>query len=87
MDDVIKTYDDTLGIIVGWGKINDTIGEYSDKLQYGEVSVIPLVSCEIIHLLDLLDLNQMCTSGSAKVNICMGDSGGPLIVDNVQVRS
>lgn len=85
MDDITKTYDEMLGIIIGWGKASDTATGYSSTLQYAEVVIIPLASCEIIHILDVLGLDQMCTSGTSKVNICLGDNGGPLVVDDVQV--
>lgn len=84
-DDLAKTYDGLSGIIVGWGKTSDTANKVSDTLNYAEVTIIPLISCQIIHILEPLNLDQMCTSGSAKVNICLGDNGGPLIVDGVQV--
>lgn len=85
MDDITKTYDELLGTIVGWGKTSDTANRHADKLHYAEVTIIPLLSCEIIHILDPLDLDQICTSGVSKINICLGDNGGPLVVDDVQV--
>lgn len=83
--DILNTYADDLGMLVGWGKINDTSAEYSTVPRKIEVTIIPYLSCALSYLFTV-QLSQICTTGLQEgKNVCLGDSGSPLVVNGTQV--
>lgn len=81
----MNTYADDLGMLVGWGKINDTSAEYSTVPRKIEVTIIPYLSCALSYLFKV-QMSQICTTGLQEgKNICLGDSGSPLVVNGTQV--
>lgn len=86
LDDIFDTsYDEKLGLVAGWGKTSDTSSSSSSVLQAINVTIIPTLICEVSYLFSLT-FDQMCTTGVEQKNICLGDSGSPLVVDGVQVK-
>ncbi|KAJ8912543.1 hypothetical protein NQ315_006614 [Exocentrus adspersus] len=84
LSDITTNYDEQLGLIAGWGKTSDTDPKSSSVLRAINVTIIPTVICELPYLLSLSG-DQMCTTGVTQKNICLGDSGSPLVVNGVQV--
>ncbi|XP_066245763.1 chymotrypsin-like [Euwallacea similis] len=83
--DILQTYADDLGLVAGWGKTNDTDPTYSPVLRKIEITIIPFLSCTIPYLFKVKE-SQICTSGiQNSKNICLGDSGSPLVVNGTQV--
>ncbi|KAJ8928412.1 hypothetical protein NQ314_019001 [Rhamnusium bicolor] len=82
--DITKSYDEELGIVAGWGKARDTDSTTSSVLRSIGTTIIPTLACEIGYLFSI-STSQICTSGSNKQNICLGDAGSPLVVNGVQV--
>ncbi|XP_066137496.1 brachyurin-like [Euwallacea fornicatus] len=85
LEDIVKTYADDLGLVAGWGKTNDTDPTYSPVLRKIEITIIPFLSCTIPYLFKVTE-SQICTTGTQNSkNICLGDSGSPLVVNGTQV--
>ncbi|VEN47575.1 unnamed protein product, partial [Callosobruchus maculatus] len=84
VDDIFTSFDEKSAIIAGWGKMKDTDTSYSTVLRSTNVTIIPLITCELSYIFSLTG-DQMCSSGVSKKNICLGDAGSPLVVDGVQV--
>nr|CAI5830602.1 unnamed protein product [Callosobruchus analis] len=84
LDDIFTFLDEKSAVIAGWGKTKDTDTTYSEVLRSTNVTIIPLVTCELSYLFSLTG-DQMCSSGVSKKNICLGDAGSPLVVNGVQV--
>ncbi|KAJ8954191.1 hypothetical protein NQ318_005786 [Aromia moschata] len=77
-----ETYANEIGIILGWG-LTET-GGVSSTLRHVNVTVQTNQECSNYYGSTIID-THICTSGSGIVGSCGGDSGGPLIVDGVQV--
>ncbi|XP_055598659.1 collagenase-like [Uranotaenia lowii] len=71
-------------LIMGFGMRGDYQGT-SSLLKYAEVSVISNSQCEITFGPAVIIPSTMCTVGLAGQNTCNGDSGGPVVYDNVQI--
>ncbi|CAH1995189.1 unnamed protein product [Acanthoscelides obtectus] len=84
IDDIFTSFNEKSGIIGGWGKTKDTLTTFSPVLRSTNLTIVPLITCELGYLFSLTG-DQMCTSGTSKKNFCLGDAGSPLVVDNVQV--
>ncbi|CAG9763637.1 unnamed protein product [Ceutorhynchus assimilis] len=85
LEDLLVSYNDDTGLVSGWGRYNDTIPDYSDVLRKIEVTIIPYLACTISYL-GQIKSSQMCTSGMQDgQNICLGDTGSPLVVNGTQV--
>ncbi|XP_049826370.1 brachyurin [Aethina tumida] len=82
--DIFNSYDEQLGLVAGWGRDNDTTLVHSPVLRKMEVVIIPLLMCEISYFFGL-STSQMCTIGTLGKGICLGDNGGPLMVNGTQV--
>ncbi|KAL1512812.1 hypothetical protein ABEB36_002336 [Hypothenemus hampei] len=85
LKDILLTYDDDLGLVAGWGKYSDVESIYSNVLRKIEVTIIPYLACTISYLFKVQQ-TEMCTTGlQNSKNICLGDSGSPLVVNGTQV--
>lgn len=84
MTEILNSYDEKEATVAGWGKISDAVQETSNVLRSQNLTIIPVLVCEISYLLNIR-LSQMCTSGFSLKNICLGDAGGPLVLDGVLV--
>ncbi|KAJ8916592.1 hypothetical protein NQ315_000236, partial [Exocentrus adspersus] len=76
---------DASGTIIGWGQTNT---EYlAAVLQSVNVTLLSNEACAATSLeyQKLIVNMHLCTSGEGVVGSCNGDSGGPLMVDGVQV--
>lgn len=82
--DVGKTYAGKLGTAVGWGLESDSSNIISSVLRYVQSNVITNLLCDISYL-GLIGDTQVCVDGSDGKSTCGGDSGGPLLVNGVQV--
>lgn len=85
LENVTTNYDEKLGFVAGWGKTSDTDATTSNVLRSISVTIIPTLICELSYLFSLT-FDQMCTTGVEQKNICLGDSGSPLVVDGYQVK-
>ncbi|XP_018563532.1 brachyurin [Anoplophora glabripennis] len=94
-NDANKTYDDEIVTSIGWGLTKDldhtpTLRDISPVLRYVEVEVHDLDDCRdyynrnIYNITYVTSLN-ICTSGYRNKGTCSGDSGGPLILNGVQI--
>lgn len=83
--EILDTYADETGLVAGWGKFDDNDPNYSDVLRKIEATILPHLACSIPYLFQI-QTYQMCTSGvQNRQNICLGDTGSPLVVNGVQV--
>ncbi|CAH1106977.1 unnamed protein product [Psylliodes chrysocephalus] len=82
--EILNSYDEKEATVAGWGKISDAVQETSNVLRSQNLTIIPVLVCEISYLLNIR-LSQMCTSGVSLKNICLGDAGGPLVLDGVLI--
>uniref|UniRef100_A0A1B0BPQ0 Peptidase S1 domain-containing protein n=1 Tax=Glossina palpalis gambiensis TaxID=67801 RepID=A0A1B0BPQ0_9MUSC len=71
--DYFKKY----GVISGWGLTEK--GKMSDVLLHAEVPVLSLDYCQKIYPYTHFNATKICASGVDEIDICKGDSGGPLI--------
>jgi secreted trypsin-like serine protease len=69
--------------VSGWGLTDGFDTDLSEVLNYVDVEVISNEKCE--DTFDSLLPSILCTSGDAYTGSCSGDSGGPLIKDDVQI--
>ncbi|CAG9835695.1 unnamed protein product [Diabrotica balteata] len=78
-------YSGRVGTVLGWGKTND--GEISTNLKEVNVNVLTNQACKAVHreFNEIIVSTHLCTSGQGIKGSCSGDSGGPLIVDGVQI--
>ncbi|XP_044265456.1 brachyurin-like [Tribolium madens] len=81
--DVNNTFVGTTARISGWGLTNG-FGDLSEVLRYVDVNVITNIDCGNQFDEEFVD-SILCTSGGSDSGSCDGDSGGPLIVDGVQI--
>nr|XP_023026954.1 chymotrypsin-like [Leptinotarsa decemlineata] len=82
--DISTNFNGRQGVVAGWGKTSDTDNSTSNVLHYAKLTIIPNTVCTISHAFQI-SLEQICTSGVARKNICLGDSGSPLVVDGIQI--
>ncbi|POM74878.1 Serine protease trypsin-like protein [Phytophthora palmivora] len=66
---------------MGWGTNAETNGNFSYELQRVD---LPLVSDEACAAYATVDSSMVCAGGVANHDSCMGDSGGPLIVESAE---
>ena len=64
-----------VGEIAGWGVTRGN-GDPSEVLQTGNLTIAPRSTCDQYHRSDLSEA-QICANGDS--NICIGDSGSPLM--------
>ncbi|KAH0819926.1 hypothetical protein GEV33_002865 [Tenebrio molitor] len=69
--------------VSGWGLTDGFDTDLSEVLNYVDVEVISNEKCE--DTFGSLVPSILCTSGDAYTGSCSGDSGGPLIKDDVQI--
>ncbi|KAF7267629.1 chymotrypsin-like isoform X2 [Rhynchophorus ferrugineus] len=85
LGDILKSYSDELGQVAGWGRFDDSSPAYSDVLRRIQATIIPNIACTVPYLFSIQPY-QICLTGvQFRQNICLGDSGSPLIADNIQV--
>lgn len=82
--DVGKTYEGDISVVSGWGKAKNEDDFLSKDLRYVDVPVMNQVECGLIYLGFVKDSN-ICTVGDGGKGFCVGDGGGPLVHDNVQI--
>lgn len=70
--------------ISGWGLNSDFSDSVSPVLREVDVGVIGNFLCNIYYFGGIRRTN-ICTSGGGGRGSCSGDSGGPLMIDNIQV--
>ncbi|XP_011505734.1 PREDICTED: chymotrypsin-2-like [Ceratosolen solmsi marchali] len=75
---------DSRVVVVGWGKTAVNNVNFSQKLQKISMRVLKNSVCEEA-LPFYLQIQQLCTYNSVGIGVCIGDSGGPLIHDNILV--
>ncbi|XP_032305515.1 brachyurin [Drosophila ananassae] len=74
----------SVATVAGYGLMDDEYLEYSDVLQYAQVTVIGNENCAPIYGSSVVLDSTLCAQGADGTNmsICSGDSGGPLILYN-----
>ncbi|XP_055599208.1 collagenase-like [Uranotaenia lowii] len=80
----LNQYEGYKPLIMGFGKLGDNQAT-SSRLKYAEVSVISNSQCEKSFGPAVIIPSTMCTVGLAGQNTCNGDSGGPVVYNNVQI--
>lgn len=68
----------------GWGRTS-VDGDLSDKLQKMGQEVVGYNECQKRHAGMPLDNSHLCAFGGKGVGFCLGDTGGPLIANGMQV--
>lgn len=71
--------------ISGWGLDSDGAGNISPVLREVNVGVIGNFICTVQYL-GIIRRSHICTSGRGSRGSCSGDSGGPLMINNIQVE-
>ncbi|XP_056640963.1 transmembrane protease serine 9-like [Diorhabda sublineata] len=79
------TYVGKTATILGWGATEFT--SISNILKKVEVTVLSNDDCKFTNNVynSVIQNTHLCTSGVGTKGICDGDSGGPLIIDNIQI--
>ncbi|KAM7344135.1 trypsin-3-like [Cochliomyia hominivorax] len=72
----------TTATVVGYGLNINTENEYGLKLKYGHMSMYTEDECNAAISPEIFNHSICATNYLAKVSICSGDSGGPLIIDH-----
>ncbi|XP_014612565.1 PREDICTED: trypsin-1-like [Polistes canadensis] len=82
-----KTYSDSIGIVTGWGAVEES-GSVSNTLQEVMVPIISNSVCRSLNYPSKRITDNMICAGYAQGNkdSCQGDSGGPLHVLNDTVH-
>ncbi|XP_026736953.1 trypsin 5G1-like [Trichoplusia ni] len=68
----------------GWGYTQPE-GKISQYLRQVTIPVVESFSCQLVYGLKTIITKRMFCAGGNGKDTCMGDSGGPLTKDNVQV--
>nr|CAH7724586.1 unnamed protein product [Callosobruchus chinensis] len=80
--DPAKLYVHEKATIVGWGMTESH--RVAPELRSVDVQILDNDEC-ISQTYSKIFPNQICTSGAGPKGACVGDSGGPVLVDGVQV--
>lgn len=76
-------YANTTCMATGWGATNEMASMYENKkLRKISLSLIPISECILAY--GNIDDSQVCTYVKG-LDVCFGDSGGPLICDGSQI--
>lgn len=79
-----NTYSGDTSRVLGWGVT--TLGSVSDVLRYVDAEVMTNEACAAYEeYSSYIVSHHLCTAGNGTVGSCNGDSGGPLLVDGIQV--
>ncbi|KAJ8711153.1 hypothetical protein PYW07_008395 [Mythimna separata] len=70
--------------VTGWGYADPTIEKYSRHLQQVEVPLLSKSFCKKFIISHGMTERMMC-AGNLGTDPCLGDSGGPLTLNNVQI--
>ncbi|CAG9859350.1 unnamed protein product [Phyllotreta striolata] len=82
--DIIDAYIEKEATALGWGRTSDTTQDTSDVLRYQNLTIIPVLMCELSYALNIRP-TQICTTGVERKGICRGDAGAPLVLDGVLI--
>ncbi|XP_046994354.1 trypsin Blo t 3-like [Schistocerca americana] len=80
--------DDDVAIIVGWGLVQETDTQPSERLQKAELRIVNQLECQCAYKSvgeQVHDTNLCAGVLQGGIGACQGDSGGPLFVDGVLV--
>ncbi|KAG5880061.1 hypothetical protein JTB14_034692 [Gonioctena quinquepunctata] len=82
-----STFAGSQGIATGWGKTSNAQKKESSILKYITSPILSNDDCKKASndYKKIVVPTILCLSGQGKVGTCHGDSGGPLIVDGVQI--
>ncbi|CRK92705.1 CLUMA_CG006306, isoform A [Clunio marinus] len=69
----------TIGLVAGWGKVNDASVDISTKLLYINAPIISNAECTKTYG-PIITTSNICLSGANGRSTCRGDSGGPLTI-------
>lgn len=70
-------------IASGWGRTSDSPSSSPHILQWAELTIIPNKVCQMSYL---ISPGNICTSTVGGVNICNGDSGGPIVLKDSEIQ-
>uniref|UniRef100_A0A1A9W0H2 Peptidase S1 domain-containing protein n=1 Tax=Glossina brevipalpis TaxID=37001 RepID=A0A1A9W0H2_9MUSC len=71
-------------VITGWGATEKSIS--SNVLMKAEIPVLDINECSRIYRSFFSDDKEICASGATEVDVCKGDSGGPLFTSVYRSR-
>ncbi|KAJ3643195.1 hypothetical protein Zmor_025920 [Zophobas morio] len=74
-----QTTEGALAIASGWGQISDAQTGIVNSLNYVNVAIISNAECQITYG-NQIKSTMICTVGNYNEGICLGDTGGPLVI-------
>ncbi|XP_067635818.1 collagenase-like [Eurosta solidaginis] len=79
-----STYVDETVVASGWGETSDTSTSFSPVLQFANLKVISNEVCAEEY--PNVVTRMLCTSSVNRIGICVGDSGGPLMLASSKLQ-
>lgn len=71
---------ESLALMSGFGQVSDANNVNSDVLKYVIVQIMDIETCQQNFYGNLVNENNICTSGGGQKGACHSDYGGPLVV-------
>ncbi|XP_011504804.1 PREDICTED: chymotrypsin-1-like [Ceratosolen solmsi marchali] len=75
-----EIYDDDSGYVLGWGSTTHPNDTFPVILQKAYMYIYPLANCSEMYDFRL-HIGQFCAYNDVGIGPCMGDSGGPFVID------
>lgn len=72
-------------IIMGHGLTNEKSKRLPEVLQYASLKTLSMAECKQIFPFLILRKSVLCASGEKGQSICTGDSGSPLVSENILI--
>ncbi|KAJ8720329.1 hypothetical protein PYW07_012372 [Mythimna separata] len=79
--DLWMTFAGSWAVVAGFGRTSDQSTSVASVISQANVQVVNEVDCQGIYGPEFVTHSTICTSGLGGVGPCIGDSGGPLILN------
>nr|ADM35108.1 serine protease 41 [Mamestra configurata] len=79
--DLWQTFAGNWAVVAGFGRTSDNQSGASSVISHVNVQVVNEIDCQAIYSPQFVTHSTICTSGRGGVGACIGDSGGPLILN------